>query len=90
MGGFSISTHPRSTHPRTTFPSWDYNRKVALFAEEAGFDFLLAGARWTTLGGDLDFQGQRFESMTIITALAAVTQRVRLFPTLHLSARRTK
>jgi alkanesulfonate monooxygenase SsuD/methylene tetrahydromethanopterin reductase-like flavin-dependent oxidoreductase (luciferase family) len=77
-GGFSISTHPR-----TTTPTWDYNRRVALFAEAAGFDFLLAGARWTTLGGALDFQGHRFESMTIMTALAAVTQRIRLFPTIH-------
>lgn len=78
MGAFSISTHPRST-----VPTWEYNRSVALAAEAAGFDYLLAGARWTTLGGRLDFQGHRLESMTIITALAAVTSRVRLFPTVH-------
>ena len=56
---------------------------MAPFAEAAGFDFLLAGARWTTLGGRLDFQGHRFESMTIMTALAAVTECIRLFPTIH-------
>jgi FMNH2-dependent dimethyl sulfone monooxygenase len=78
MGAFSISTHPRST-----VPTWEYNRAVALAAEAAGFDFLLAGARWTTLGGRMDFQGQRLESVTAITALAAVTRRVRLFPTVH-------
>lgn len=77
-GAFSISTHPRST-----VPTWEYNRAVALRAEAAGFDFLLAGARWSTLGGRMDFQGLRLESMTFITALAAVTNRVLLFPTVH-------
>ena len=78
-GAFTMSTSP----PRTIIPTWDFVRRVSLFAEEAGFDFLLAGARWTTLGGEMDFQGCRFESMTIITALAAITQRVMLFPTIH-------
>lgn len=77
-GAFSMSTHPRST-----VPTWDYIREVSLFAEDAGLDFLLAGARWTTLGGKMDFQGHRFESMSIITALAAVTSRILLFPTIH-------
>jgi hypothetical protein len=67
-----------STHPRTTTPTWDYNRRTALFAEVAGFDFLLAGAPWTTLGGRLDFQRHRFESVTMMTALAALTWRIRL------------
>lgn len=31
----------------------------------------------------MDFQGHRLESMTVITALAAVTHRVHLFPTVH-------
>lgn len=77
-GAFSMSTYPRST-----VPTWDYVRRVSRFAERAGFDFLLAGARWTTLGGQMDFQGHRFESMTVITALAAVTERIMLFPTIH-------
>lgn len=78
-GAFTMSTSPN----RTIVPTWEFVRQVSLFAEQAGFDFLLAGARWTTLGGKMDFQGCRFESMTLITALAAVTRRVMLFPTIH-------
>ena len=51
---------------------YDYNRRVATLAEEAGMDFIMAMAKWRGFGGDTDHWGETLESMTMMAGLALV------------------
>jgi pyrimidine oxygenase len=77
-GGWIRST----TAPRVP-ATYAYNRQVAILAEQLGLDFLLAMAKWRGFGGASHHWDTTLESMTVITALAEVTTRVRLIPTVH-------
>jgi FMNH2-dependent dimethyl sulfone monooxygenase len=68
----------------TTDWTWDYNKRVALLAEELGFDFLVPLGRWRGHGrGPLGFEGIQLEVTTWAAALAAVTKRIKVFSTIH-------
>lgn len=77
-GGWIRST----TAPRVP-ATYAYNRQVALLAEELGLDFLLAMAKWRGFGGASRHWDTTLESMTMMAALAEVTTRLRLIPTVH-------
>jgi hypothetical protein len=63
--------------------TYAYNRQVAILAEQLGLDFLLAMAKWRGFGGASNHWNTTLESMTVMAALAEVTTRVRLMPTVH-------
>src|SRR5262245_51947570 len=63
--------------------TYAYNRQVSILAEHIGLDFLLAMAKWRGWGGASHHWDTTLESMTVITALAEATSRVRLIPTVH-------
>jgi alkanesulfonate monooxygenase SsuD/methylene tetrahydromethanopterin reductase-like flavin-dependent oxidoreductase (luciferase family) len=63
--------------------SWQDNLALARMAEQAGFDFLLPIGRWKGYGGDTDYQGATYESVTWATALLAKTERITVFATVH-------
>lgn len=73
---------------RTTADEWDYdsNKRIALAAEQAGFDFLFPVSRWRGFGGATDYLGTSLETMTWASALLAVTQRIRVYSTVHVPA----
>ena len=73
----------RSTTAPAVPATYAYNRQVAILAEQLGLDFLLAMAKWRGFGGASRHWDTTLESMTVITALAEVTTRVRLIPTVH-------
>ncbi len=73
----------RSTTAPPVPATYAYNRQVAILAEHIGLDFLLAMAKWRGFGGASNHWDTTLESMTVITALAEVTSRVRLIPTVH-------
>jgi pyrimidine oxygenase len=73
----------RSTTAPPVPATYAYNRQVAILAEQLGLDFLLAMAKWRGFGGASNHWDTTLESMTVITALAEVTTRVRLIPTVH-------
>jgi pyrimidine oxygenase len=77
-GGWMIS----STAP---YPpaDYDYNRDVAVLAEEAGLDFVMAMAKWRGFGGATDHWGETIESMTMMAGIAEATSRVRIWATVH-------
>src|SRR6266850_7907477 len=52
-------------------------------ADEAGIDFLLPIARWKGYGGDTDYQGATFETVTWACGLLASTRRITVFGTVH-------
>ncbi len=73
-GGLVTSTVPQRTDWR--FP---YNRRLALAAEAAGFDYALAQARFfASYGAD-----KQLEAVTTATALAAVTERLKIIAAVH-------
>jgi len=63
--------------------SWPDNKRLARMSDEAGIDFLLPIGRWKGYGGDTDYQGATFETITWATALLAVTRRITVFGTVH-------
>lgn len=63
--------------------TYDSNRRIAQAAEAAGFDLLFPVSRWRGFGGETDYLGTSLETMTWASALLAVTERIRVFSTVH-------
>jgi alkanesulfonate monooxygenase SsuD/methylene tetrahydromethanopterin reductase-like flavin-dependent oxidoreductase (luciferase family) len=63
--------------------NWPDNKKLAVMADEAGFDFMLPIGRWKGYGGDTDYQGTTLETITWATGLLAATSRITVFGTVH-------
>ncbi len=62
---------------------WDDIAEVARLADVSGFDFLLPIARWKGYGGETNVRNSSFETLTYGGALAAMTQRLFIFSTVH-------
>jgi FMNH2-dependent dimethyl sulfone monooxygenase len=77
-GGLSFTTVPQ----RWT-AQWDDVQRAAVIADRGGFDFFLPIARWKGFGGATQVREWSFETFTFAAALAAVTQRIALFMTVH-------
>ena len=68
-----------SNIPQRTDWSFEYNHRLALTAEAAGFDYALAQARFfASYGAD-----KQLEAVTIATALAAVTTKLNIIAAVH-------
>lgn len=72
-----------SAAPERWRARWDEVETVARMADVGGLDFLLPLARWKGFGGKAQNQLWNFEVVTQAAALAAITQRIALFSTLH-------
>lgn len=77
-GGWMLST--TAPHPEATY-AW--NRRAAMHAEEIGLDFVMSMAKWRGFGGSTDHWGRSLESMTMMSALAEATDRVKIWATMH-------
>ncbi len=77
-GGIAITKVPERWRAR-----WDEIADVARMADAAGFDFLLPIARWKGYGGETNVRNACFETLTHGAALAAMTQRLMIFSTVH-------
>jgi alkanesulfonate monooxygenase SsuD/methylene tetrahydromethanopterin reductase-like flavin-dependent oxidoreductase (luciferase family) len=64
---------------------WDEIAAVSKMADDEGIEFLLPIAKWHGLGGDADMWGRSFETFTQAAALGAITKRIGLFVTAHVS-----
>jgi pyrimidine oxygenase len=62
---------------------WAQNRDAALIAEAEGLDFVMSMGKWRGFGGDTDHWGASLESVTMMAGIAALTQRVKVWATLH-------
>lgn len=76
--GFMIST----TAPQYA-PSFEMNKQIAVLAEKYGFDFIFSMSKWRGFGGASHFWDTTLESVTLMTALAAVTSRVGIIATMQ-------
>jgi len=62
-------------------PSFDLNREITLKAEKYGFDFALTMIKLRGFGGKTEFWEHNLESFTLMSGLAAVTSRIKLYAT---------
>src|ERR1700731_1000788 len=62
--------------PERWLATWRDNVALAQMADAAGLDFLLPIARWKGYGGDTDYQGTTFETLSWASALLAQTQHI--------------
>jgi pyrimidine oxygenase len=76
--GWIIST----TSPQYK-PTFELNKQVTQKAESFGFEFVLSMARWRGYGGQTAFWDYNLESLTMMAGLAAATQTIDLYATVH-------
>ena len=75
--GYLMST----TSPQY-MPTWELQRDLGVAAEALGYDFLFSMAKWRGFGGATRFWDFTLESVSVMTALAASTRRLRLIATM--------
>ncbi len=77
-GGLAITDVPERWRAR-----WDDNLTAVGIADRAGLEFFLPIARWRGFGGKNRVREWSFETFTWAAGLAAVTERIGLFMTVH-------
>lgn len=63
--------------------SWEDNVRMAQLADTVGLDFLLPIGRWKGFGGETNFEGATYETITWACGLLAATERIHVFGTVH-------
>ena len=64
-------------------PTFELHRQIAALAEEIGFDYLFWMGKWKGLGGATQQWEQSLEPITLVSAIAATTRRLKLFATIN-------
>src|ERR1051326_219384 len=72
-----------TTVPERWSGNWTDCLALARMADEVGIEFMLPIGRWKGYGGDSDYQGETFETVTWACGLLARTQRLTVFGTVH-------
>ena len=62
---------------------WPDMLQLGRMADDAGIDFLLPVARWKGYGGDTDYQGSTYETITWASGLLASTKNITVVGTVH-------
>lgn len=84
MFGANCSSARSATKVPERWPAtWPECLRLAQIADEAGIDFMLPIGRWKGYGGETDFHGATFETVTWATGLLASTKRITVFGTVH-------
>ena len=63
--------------------TFESNLRIALRAEQLGFELLFPIAKWRGYGGVTNYLGTSLETMTWASALLARTSRINIFSTVH-------
>ncbi len=77
-GGLTLTTVPERWQAK-----WPDIVEVAQIADRAGIEFFLPIARWKGFEGTTNSREHSFETFTFAAALAAVTERIGIFSTVH-------
>jgi dimethylsulfone monooxygenase len=85
LGTFCLNVSSGMTFTRANDNKldWEQNKRVALLADQTGWDFLLPLGRWRGVGGETDPNRDQFETFTWAAALGAITKRINVFATVH-------
>lgn len=62
---------------------WSEQVRIAQLADEAGFEGLIAAARWRGYAGEARWAQETYDPLTWAAGLAAVTKRISVFATVH-------
>jgi dimethylsulfone monooxygenase len=65
--------------------TWDANVRLAQKAEKLGFEAFVSAAHWKSFGGDDHYSGDLMETFTWAGAVAAVTERIGIISTVHVT-----
>jgi pyrimidine oxygenase len=76
--GFIFSKRAPHYHP-----TFDLHRQIALLAEDIGLDYLFWMGKWLGYGGPTHHWEQSLEPITLASAIAASTQRLKLYATIN-------
>jgi pyrimidine oxygenase len=77
-GGFVLSSHSPQYRP-----TYRLQRDITMMAEALGLDYVFSMSKWRGFGGQSEFWDHTLESFTVMTALAAETERLRLIATVN-------
>jgi dimethylsulfone monooxygenase len=72
-----------TTVPERWQATWPECLRLAKMADAAGIDFMLPIGRWKGYGGETDFHGSTFETITWAASLLAATDHITCFGTVH-------
>lgn len=76
--GFIFSKRTPKYHP-----TFDLHRRIAIQAEDVGLDYVFWMGKWKGFGGETGFWEQSLEPLTLSSAIAACTFRLKLFATIN-------
>jgi alkanesulfonate monooxygenase SsuD/methylene tetrahydromethanopterin reductase-like flavin-dependent oxidoreductase (luciferase family) len=72
-----------TTVPERWSGEWSDCLRLAKMMDDGGLDFMLPIGRWKGYGGETDYQGSTYETITWATGLLAATKRLTVFGTVH-------
>ena len=82
--GTNVSGGGTMTFAETSFtPTYKHNVEIAKKADALGFEMFIPFARWKSLGGASEYNGNCMEVFTWATALATQTNNIMIFATSH-------
>lgn len=64
--------------------SWAHTKAIAQQADAMGFEAVVPVGRWRGFGGDIDFAGESYETLTWAAGIAEATENIMVFATTHL------
>jgi hypothetical protein len=79
----NCSSRAVTTLPERWSGSWADCVSLARMADRAGIEFMLPIGRWKGYGGDTDYQGATWETVTWACGLLARTEQLTVFGTVH-------
>lgn len=65
-------------------PTFEHNKQISVEAEKYGFDFVLSMMKFRGFGGETGYWDACLESFTLMAGIAAVTEKIGLFPSISL------
>ena len=65
-------------------PSFERMKKLAILCDKSKFDFLLPIARWNDWSGLTNPHRNTYETISLMSSLAAITKKINIFSTIHL------
>lgn len=83
FGANCSSGRTLTTVPERWLAGWDETLALAKMADACGIDFMLPIGRWKGYGGETDFQGSTFETLTWATGILSNTEKMTVFGTVH-------
>jgi alkanesulfonate monooxygenase SsuD/methylene tetrahydromethanopterin reductase-like flavin-dependent oxidoreductase (luciferase family) len=72
------------TVPSSYEVTWPHSLAIAQLADRLGFELFMPVSRWRGFGGESNFAGETFETLTYMAGIAAVTRRLMTIVTIHL------